>query len=124
MHVPPFIESDRPWGDLPLNKPRAFTAGKLVSNATVLVLTLFFAVPMLWLVLASIDQTASFQFKMPVPTINHYITAVEAENLSALANSLSSHINRFGVSWQGHHAQGTPAQRRHRAGHLPVYSTA
>ncbi|WP_244437896.1 MULTISPECIES: carbohydrate ABC transporter permease [unclassified Mesorhizobium] len=88
MHSSPSLESDRPWGDLPLNRPNAITVSKLVSNATVLVLTLFFAIPMLWLVLASIDQTASFQFKMPVPTINHYITAVEAENLNALANSL------------------------------------
>jgi len=89
MQVLPSRESDRPWGDLPLNRPKAITASKLVSNATVLVLTLFFAIPMLWLVLASIDQTASYQFKMPALTINHYITAVEAENLNALANSLA-----------------------------------
>jgi multiple sugar transport system permease protein len=89
MQSLPSIETDRPWGDLPLNQPRAFSVGKLISNATVLVLTLFFAIPMLWLVLASVDQTASYQFKMPVPTFNHYITAVEAENLSALANSLA-----------------------------------
>lgn len=82
-------ETDAPWGHLPLNKPRSFTVGKLISNTTVVVITFFFAVPMLWLLLASIDQTASFQFKMPVPTINHYITAVEAENLKALANSLA-----------------------------------
>ena len=81
--------TDAPWGDLPMNKPRSFTVGKLISNATVLALTLFFAIPMLWLVLASVDQTASFQFKMPDPTINHYVTAVEAENLKALANSLA-----------------------------------
>lgn len=85
----PSTETDRPWGDLPLNKASSFTVAKLISNATVLVLTLFFAIPMLWLAMASIDQTASYQFKMPVLTISHYITAVEAENLNALANSLA-----------------------------------
>jgi multiple sugar transport system permease protein len=77
-----------PWRDLPLNKPKTFSLESLISNTTVWGIAVLFAVPMLWLVLASIDRAATYELKVPTLTANHYVTALQPENLSALGNSL------------------------------------
>jgi multiple sugar transport system permease protein len=70
------------------NKPNKITADRIVSNSAALVLAAFFALPMLWMVLASVDHGATNQLKAPDLTAEHYWVAVQADNLAALGNSL------------------------------------
>ncbi|OWV72285.1 ABC transporter permease [Rhizobium sp. R339] len=73
---------------LKLNKPKSITADRVVSNTTALVLAIFFALPMLWMILASVDQGATNQLRAPELTAEHYWVALQADNLAALGNSL------------------------------------
>ncbi|EGE60632.1 UNVERIFIED_ORG: multiple sugar transport system permease protein [Rhizobium esperanzae] len=81
-----------PASSLPLgqkrNKPSKITAERIISNSSALVLAAFFALPMLWMVLASVDHSASNQLKAPDLTAEHYWVAFQADNLVALGNSL------------------------------------
>ncbi|MDK4736977.1 carbohydrate ABC transporter permease [Rhizobium sp. CNPSo 3490] len=73
---------------LKLNKPKNITTDRVVSNITALVLAIFFALPMLWMILASVDQGATNQLRAPELTAEHYWVALQADNLAALGNSL------------------------------------
>jgi multiple sugar transport system permease protein len=76
------------WALLTPNKVNRWSFSKVVSNIVALALGLFFAIPMLWLVLASVDKNATFQMKLPELTAKHYLKSLEAGNLGALGNSL------------------------------------
>ncbi len=82
------LGSAPPWGDLAPNVASRWGVHKVLSNVVIIVIAIFFAIPMLWLVLASVDRTATFELKLPTLTQAHYLTAVQPENLSALGNSL------------------------------------
>ncbi|WP_431324746.1 carbohydrate ABC transporter permease [Rhizobium sp. YTU87027] len=70
------------------NRPNKITADRVVSNSTALVLAVFFVLPMLWMVLASVDHGATNQLRAPDLTAEHYWVAIQADNLAALGNSL------------------------------------
>jgi multiple sugar transport system permease protein len=78
----------RPPSDLPLNKSKSFTLGKVVSNATVWFITILLVAPMAWLALASVDENASYGLQVPVFTLSNYVTSLEGGNLNAIANSV------------------------------------
>ncbi|TGQ05008.1 MULTISPECIES: carbohydrate ABC transporter permease [unclassified Mesorhizobium] len=77
-----------PWSHLTPNKVNRWSFSKVFSNIVISALSIFFAVPMLWLALASVDKNATFQTKLPVLTAEHYIVSLESGNLAALRNSL------------------------------------
>jgi len=70
------------------NRPNKITADRVVSNSAALVLGVFFILPMLWMVLASVDHGATNQLRAPDLTAEHYWVAIQADNLAALGNSL------------------------------------
>ena len=81
------FSSNLPIG-LKLNEPQILTGGRVISNLTAAVLAIFFALPMVWMVLASVDRNATNQLNLPDLTAAHYWVALQSENLSALGNSL------------------------------------
>ncbi|MCL8000250.1 carbohydrate ABC transporter permease [Brucella sp. 21LCYQ03] len=70
------------------NRLSTFTADRIIANSTAIVLAFFFVLPMLWMVLASVDAGASNQLRIPELTTKHYWVALESQNLVALGNSL------------------------------------
>ncbi len=62
--------------------------GRWISTNLLLALCgLFFLLPMLWIVLASVDAEATQQLKLPVLTWQQFKIALEPDNLQALVNS-------------------------------------
>lgn len=88
MHTGQLEHMPTPPPELRPNRPNRITGEWLISNSTALLLAAFFFLPMLWMVLASIDHGATNQLKTPDLTAEHYWVAVQADNLLALANSL------------------------------------
>lgn len=78
---------ERPEG-MEVNRPRVVTTSWIVSNLTAITLVAFFALPMTWLVLASLDRNATNELKAPQLTAVHYLVALAPENLAGLGNSL------------------------------------
>jgi len=76
-------------GSLHMTSPRGRTM-RWVSNVVLLVIAVCFAVPLLWLVLASVDTQASLSVKMPTQFTLDNFTKVLTPELSfiPLANSL------------------------------------
>lgn len=70
------------------NKINKFTAEWAIANSTAIVLATFFALPMLWMVLASVDHGATNELRAPSLTVEHYWAAIQTDNLAALGNSL------------------------------------
>ncbi|MDX8482566.1 carbohydrate ABC transporter permease [Mesorhizobium sp. VK24D] len=71
----------------PVPAPRL--AGQtILVNLLLAVFGLFFVLPMLWLVLASVDAAASQQFKLPELTLQQFALALEPDKIQALVNSL------------------------------------
>jgi multiple sugar transport system permease protein len=70
------------------NKIKVWTGSRILGTAVAALLAVFFFIPMLWLVTASIDSQASFQLTVPHLTIEHYKTALGLENVVGLLNSL------------------------------------
>jgi multiple sugar transport system permease protein len=63
--------------------------GRWISTNLLLALCgLFFLLPMLWIVLASVDAEATQQLKLPVLTWQQFKIALEPDNLQALVNSV------------------------------------
>ncbi len=79
---------DTPWAHLTPNRLSRWSYTRVLSNVVILVLGVFFAVPMLWLLFASLDQHASFELKLPTLTSANYELAVQPDNVLALGNSL------------------------------------
>ena len=79
---------DPPWAHLTPNRVRRASSSRLLGNGTVVLLAIFFAVPMLWLVFASLDRHASFALKLPDLTTANYRLALQLDNVVALGNSL------------------------------------
>jgi multiple sugar transport system permease protein len=63
--------------------------GRWISTNLLLALCgLFFLLPMLWIILASVDAEATQQLKLPVLTLQQFKIALEPDNVQALLNSL------------------------------------
>ncbi|MBB3918612.1 carbohydrate ABC transporter permease [Rhizobium fabae] len=88
MQTIPVERMPSPPSGLTPNRPSKITTERIVSNSSALILAAFFALPMLWMVLASIDHGATNQLKAPELTAEHYWVAIQADNLVALGNSL------------------------------------
>lgn len=88
MQAVPVEPSSGPPPGQKINRPKKITADRVVSNSTALVLAAFFALPMLWMILASVDHGATNQLRAPDLTAEHYGVAFQADNLAALGNSL------------------------------------
>ena len=86
-----------PWAHLTPNRVSEWRFTKVLSTIVVVVLGIFFAVPMIWLVLASLDQHASFQLKLPALTAANFEMALQWENVVALWNSLFISVIASGI---------------------------
>ena len=61
---------------------------KIAVNVLLVICGLFFFLPMLWIVLASVDAAASQQLKLPTLTLQQFRIALAPDNVQALVNSL------------------------------------
>jgi multiple sugar transport system permease protein len=77
-----------PWAHLTPNEVSQWNFSKVLSTIVVTLLGVFFAVPMVWLLLASLDRHATFQLKLPELTAVNYGLAIQWGNVHALGNSL------------------------------------
>jgi len=64
------------------------TGEKVLRNSLLIVCGSVFVVPLLWLLEASIDANATRQLQWPAFTLQHFVTATQADKLSALINSV------------------------------------
>ncbi|MGI8397425.1 carbohydrate ABC transporter permease [Agrobacterium deltaense] len=84
----PVMPASRPPDGQKANRLNKYTSEWIVANSTAIFLAAFFALPMLWMVLASVDHGATNQLRSPDLTAEHYLVAIQASNLAALGNSL------------------------------------
>jgi multiple sugar transport system permease protein len=75
-------------GELEETRYKRVTAGALSSNALLGLLGLAFLLPLIWVVLASIDSHAGAGVRVPNPTIHHYSSLVHESRLRPFYNSL------------------------------------
>jgi multiple sugar transport system permease protein len=61
---------------------------RILSYAVLFVLTIFFVLPMVWLVLASIDSQASWQLSLPHLSLANFAKVIQPAYAVGLANSL------------------------------------
>jgi multiple sugar transport system permease protein len=61
----------------------------LTANAVLAVVGIVFALPLLWLVLASVDQNADWRIRLPDFTIENYQAVLTADGLRPFVNSLT-----------------------------------
>lgn len=64
------------------------TVGKVARNVALTACGAMFVLPLLWLVLASVDADASRQLKLPILTLAHFGIALSSGKLLALWNSV------------------------------------
>jgi multiple sugar transport system permease protein len=76
-----------PWAGLTPNRVKVWTGGRWLGTVVCALLAIFFFIPMLWLITASVDKNASFQLQMPHLTLAHYGTSLQLDNLGGLGNS-------------------------------------
>ena len=74
-------------GELEETRYKRVTAGALSSNALLGLLGLAFLLPLIWVVLASIDSHAGAGVRVPNPTIHHYSSLVHESRLRPFYNS-------------------------------------
>jgi multiple sugar transport system permease protein len=74
--------------NLPPVKVRRWTGSRVLSNAILFLLGAFFLLPMLWLLVASVDSSASWQLKVPDLTVHNYVLATQPDYRRALFNSV------------------------------------
>jgi multiple sugar transport system permease protein len=86
--MPDTADARPPWAHLTPNRVSRWSISKVFSNSVVVALAIFFAIPMLWLILASLDRHATFQLKLPQLTSTNYSLALAPGNLISLGNSL------------------------------------
>jgi multiple sugar transport system permease protein len=75
-------------GELEETRYKRVTAGALSSNALLGLLGLAFLLPLIWVVLASIDSHAGAGVRVPNPTIHHYSSLMHESRLRPFYNSL------------------------------------
>jgi multiple sugar transport system permease protein len=80
----PMVE--QPLG--PKIKERYWSGTRVLAHAVLLVLTIFFVLPMVWLVLASVDSSASWQLSWPHWSLANFEKVVQPAYAGGLANSL------------------------------------
>jgi multiple sugar transport system permease protein len=71
----------------PVELPKV-DGNKIAINLLLLLCGLFFLLPMLWLLLAAVDATATQQLKLPDLTLHQFQIALQPDNVHALINSL------------------------------------
>ena len=75
---------------LKVNKSASITTGRVISNSTAIILAAFFALPMLWMILASVDGNATNQLKAPNFTIARWFhTSIGGRPLGPIINDAS-----------------------------------
>jgi multiple sugar transport system permease protein len=74
-------------GELEETRYKRATAGALSSNALLAVLGIAFLLPLIWVVLASIDSHAGAGVRVPNPTIGHYSALAHQSRLRPFYNS-------------------------------------
>ncbi|MDX6565993.1 MAG: multiple sugar transport system permease protein [Gaiellales bacterium] len=74
-------------GELEETRYKRVTAGALSSNALLAVLGIAFLLPLIWVVLASIDSHAGAGVRVPNPTIGHYSALAHQSRLRPFYNS-------------------------------------
>ncbi len=93
MMQPLYMEhTATPPKGLRANKARSITVDRIISNSAATILAAFFALPMLWMILASVDRGATNQLRAPDWTAQHYFVAIQPENLAAFGNSFAISI--------------------------------
>jgi multiple sugar transport system permease protein len=75
-------------GELEETRYQRVTTGALSSNALLALLGLAFLLPLIWVVLASIDSHAGAGVRVPNPTIGHYSALAHESRLRPFYNSL------------------------------------
>ena len=75
-------------GELEETRYKRVTAGALSSNALLALLGIAFLLPLIWVVLASIDSHAGAGVRVPNPTIGHYSSLMHESRLRPFYNSL------------------------------------
>jgi multiple sugar transport system permease protein len=75
-------------GELEQTRYQRVTAGALSSNALLAVLGIAFLLPLVWVVLASIDAHAGAGVQTPTPTLQHYRNLANESRLRPFYNSL------------------------------------
>lgn len=63
-------------------------SGKKVSTFILAVFGFLFLAPMLWLLLSSVDASATWQTKLPQWTLSNFGAAMSSDNMGAFVNSL------------------------------------
>lgn len=87
--LPPGVKaksSERPT--TPALRVSGLSATKVVANGTLVFVGAFFFVPMIWLLVASVDSQASWQLRVPDFTAGNFVEALQPTYARALANSL------------------------------------
>jgi multiple sugar transport system permease protein len=64
------------------------STSKLLANATLILIGAYFVIPVLWLLVGSIDQHAGWQIQIPALTLDNFVQALEHGNVQALWNSV------------------------------------
>lgn len=75
-------------GELEETRYRRVTVGGLSSNALLAALGIAFLLPLIWVVLASIDSHAGAGVRLPNPTLQHYRSLANGSRLRPFYNSL------------------------------------
>jgi multiple sugar transport system permease protein len=76
----------RPSG--PEIKEAHWSATRILSYAVLAVLTIFFVLPLVWLVLASIDSSATWQLRFPDLSLGNFWKVLQPNYATSLYNSL------------------------------------
>lgn len=72
----------------PVVKLPTLTVGKVSRNVGLVACGVMFVLPLLWLLLASVDSDATRQLKLPILTLQHFVVALGSAKLLALWNSV------------------------------------
>nr|WP_155249193.1 carbohydrate ABC transporter permease [Mesorhizobium loti] len=72
----------------PKVKERRFTADRAAANTGLLFCGLLFVLPLTWLIVASVDATASRQVHLPTLTMDNFYSVAEPGRLQGILNSI------------------------------------
>jgi multiple sugar transport system permease protein len=72
----------------PAVRPPRDWSGWIGANAALLLLGFVFVLPLLWLLVAAVDKTASWTIEIPHFTLHNFSAALAGGNLGALGNSV------------------------------------
>jgi multiple sugar transport system permease protein len=88
LHAPALEDLDLSREDLVVVRyPRASTQG-VAANLVLGLFAALFAMPLLWMLLSSVDAHANWSVKLPTPTLSNYGALLHEAELRPLLNSL------------------------------------